>query len=490
MHNSSHLVYAPTTNRAKWYLVPDLVFSEMQFLQKRKDAPKAQSGVDPPRKSRKQDRARANEEEISAYFKSTRPALAEVDGNVSAKVNPSHCQGSVVPNLNHEGQRPTTDGSAKPTMELPTKPYLGFGGRGIEAPSTSYFGWSSSVRQPSHTPAFQHAAAYIDIGELTRTQAQHASNTGVVSNNPSVRSPQINKYQKLAQASSLAPNGESARQSKRRKVTTIEVDSERQGLRDGRSPISAARQAHSGKVDVPPVHVEGVPGAINHASTSQVYQGTSDIGEKHLSNQRNRRQYQQRSVRPSNSNKENSIPHTSSPLGNLLKYCDAAVSGPRPWQTPQHYEARERLILPNHHTDGELYHTRMHGQQLQCEAGNLKQLGDGPQRIVPPEPYIESQWQESVRSHVDSYLEDTDEDEFGLEPAQNGDSIFDDCCVGNTAPAELNASGFGRLRAEGEALGAMQRVATERRHDAEGKQGIDNGEDEVFAGFWRPHKLY
>ncbi|KAF1989562.1 hypothetical protein K402DRAFT_326571, partial [Aulographum hederae CBS 113979] len=65
-----------TSNPAKGQGLPDLVFSEMHFLQKR-DHNDEQSKHGPVKKSRKKDAEQAKQEDISAYFASKRPPLAE-----------------------------------------------------------------------------------------------------------------------------------------------------------------------------------------------------------------------------------------------------------------------------------------------------------------------------------------------------------------------------------------------------------------------------
>jgi hypothetical protein len=62
-------------------MVPDLVFSEMNFLQKRKGLHDATTPAESGKTRRMRDRPRRTEEEISAYFAPTRPPLEERDVN-------------------------------------------------------------------------------------------------------------------------------------------------------------------------------------------------------------------------------------------------------------------------------------------------------------------------------------------------------------------------------------------------------------------------
>ncbi|ORY08204.1 hypothetical protein BCR34DRAFT_590051 [Clohesyomyces aquaticus] len=149
--------------------LPDLVFSEMKFLQKHKSQPEVvpQAGVE--KRKRRKDHARARQEEISAYFTSVGPVLAEKDGNIQAKGGSHHRK--ALPNPDHERQRPRPRSllfdNAIPTVELGDKgTYLGFRSRGPRHRSGSYISWSESVRGPSVTPIYPRAGSTIDVGQL------------------------------------------------------------------------------------------------------------------------------------------------------------------------------------------------------------------------------------------------------------------------------------------------------------------------------------
>lgn len=137
----------------------------MKFLQKNKNQPETEPKSGLSKKKRKKDQAHAKEGEISAYFTSVRPALAEKDVNIQAK------EGSRRKGLRgadrREPERSSVVDNAIPTVELPDKAsYLGFGSRGPRHESQSYISWSESIRAPSGTPAGQRAGSTVNVGQL------------------------------------------------------------------------------------------------------------------------------------------------------------------------------------------------------------------------------------------------------------------------------------------------------------------------------------
>ncbi|KAL5116916.1 hypothetical protein ACEQ8H_005133 [Pleosporales sp. CAS-2024a] len=95
--------------------LPDLVFSEMKFLHKEKDQPDAAPQQQPSRQKRKKHHVHTQEDQISAFFTSPRPALTNQDGNALA-----------------DRVRPAQDTRAA-------------------TESTSYVSWSESVPTPDMT---------------------------------------------------------------------------------------------------------------------------------------------------------------------------------------------------------------------------------------------------------------------------------------------------------------------------------------------------
>ncbi|KAK5738546.1 hypothetical protein LTR17_005882 [Elasticomyces elasticus] len=119
--------------------LPDLVFNEMRFLEKPKDH-QNRPAAEAERTTTKKDSKRQQEEHISAYFAHTRPAEAGPEV-ASLVTEPPPQQPS---RTTH--RRP----GIQPPVDLPDKPFLGFGSKGQHANSketgpTSYYSWSESI---------------------------------------------------------------------------------------------------------------------------------------------------------------------------------------------------------------------------------------------------------------------------------------------------------------------------------------------------------
>jgi hypothetical protein len=113
----------------------------------------------------KKDHAHAREEDISAYFSTVRPALGEQDGNIKAKEVPREKNLTQEIDLGRDIS-PEVD-NAMPTIEMPgNAPYLDFGSRGPRHESGSYVSWSESIRSPSVTPMIRRTESAIDVGRI------------------------------------------------------------------------------------------------------------------------------------------------------------------------------------------------------------------------------------------------------------------------------------------------------------------------------------
>jgi hypothetical protein len=124
----------------------------MKFLQKETDQPNREPQQGVPKKKRKKDHAHNKEGEISAFFTSVRPPLAEKDGNVSIN-KVLQAGGGIAATGPRERENSTKSSGVVPTTEMPAKgSYLGYGGRGSRHESTSYVSWSESVQAPDMAP--------------------------------------------------------------------------------------------------------------------------------------------------------------------------------------------------------------------------------------------------------------------------------------------------------------------------------------------------
>lgn len=142
-----------TSTAVKGRGVPDLVFSEMKFLQKHEEQSSLPRRPENTKSRRKRDHVHSKEGEISAYFTTVRPTLVEKDHSVS-DCRRAHVKESVPISVQQDQKPHPLNDAAVPTIEAPTKAsYLGFGSRRPHHDSTSYVTWSESGRAHSTTPA-------------------------------------------------------------------------------------------------------------------------------------------------------------------------------------------------------------------------------------------------------------------------------------------------------------------------------------------------
>ncbi len=83
------------------------------------------------------------------YFAAKRSPLAEKDVNIQTKPRPSRRHLNQKSPQNLERRPSLSADPAISSVELPEKPYPGFGSRGTQPVTTSYYSWSDSIRQPS-----------------------------------------------------------------------------------------------------------------------------------------------------------------------------------------------------------------------------------------------------------------------------------------------------------------------------------------------------
>lgn len=147
----------------------------MRFLQKHNDKAEVNPPPGSPRKKRKKDNAHVNENEISAYFTSVRPALAKQDLDVQTKKRSHRKLRDVNCSLQ---QPPSVDDQAIPTVEPADQTsHLGFGDRGPRHESGSSISWSESIRIPSLTPAHCRLEVTKSSGQLGSTRSDKIGNT-------------------------------------------------------------------------------------------------------------------------------------------------------------------------------------------------------------------------------------------------------------------------------------------------------------------------
>ncbi|OJD32887.1 uncharacterized protein BKCO1_3500033 [Diplodia corticola] len=135
--------------------LPDLVFSEMRFLQKRSEPVDSRPAAEASRKGkRKGIISVGQEDEISTYFAAQPAALAEKDVDTPTLKPSEHLSGNEQ-RKPHDGISPSLEptSSTEAPVDLPNKPYLGFGtrhGGSTNASNASFhIPWSDSGRRNS-----------------------------------------------------------------------------------------------------------------------------------------------------------------------------------------------------------------------------------------------------------------------------------------------------------------------------------------------------
>lgn len=163
--------------------VPDLVFNEMKFLQRPTEHQDEPAEAEVPRHASKDDRKRTHDEEISAYFITNKVADAEHSEVANKRQKKTE--------VNERGQsyrqRDETGRKTSP-VELPEKPFLGFGSEDAQPESkrthhesSGYYSWSESApghslpaRKPSGAPPKQQATH--QMSQRRRQDADGLSN--------------------------------------------------------------------------------------------------------------------------------------------------------------------------------------------------------------------------------------------------------------------------------------------------------------------------
>lgn len=144
--------------------VPDLVFSEMKFLQRHEDQPEAAPTTRVSQKKRLEDQVYGKEGEISAFFTSVRPSLvANAEFNITKDglqtCNPSQEACS------YSRDKSSAIKAVLPSVEVQNKgPHRQKLGKRLYYRSTSYVSWSESIRAPSIVPADSRIQPVICAG--------------------------------------------------------------------------------------------------------------------------------------------------------------------------------------------------------------------------------------------------------------------------------------------------------------------------------------
>lgn len=164
--------------RLTLFTVPDLVFSKMNFLQDSNDKQEYTAQASQGNKKRKKDYARTKEEDISAFFTSTRPALAGIQEDSAPRSDQPSNSAAARRSEHSKRAREAPDRSVHAVSTVKSEGRASHpkaGRRSSSHESTSYFSWSESIRAPSAAPAQANSPLFVPkrhFDSLSKTSAE------------------------------------------------------------------------------------------------------------------------------------------------------------------------------------------------------------------------------------------------------------------------------------------------------------------------------
>ncbi|KAF2468098.1 uncharacterized protein BDR25DRAFT_344409 [Lindgomyces ingoldianus] len=475
--------------------LPDLVFSEMKFLQKNKGQPEAVPQAGLPMKKRKKDHAQAKQEEISAYFTSLRPVLAEKDANIQAKGG--SCRQSLVRDLDHEHKRSSLIDNAVPTVELPDKEaYLRVGGRVARHESGSYVSWSESVR-PSSPTIFPRAGSTIDVGKLAaildRRDGERMYITDPLHSRPDASSIARHitdgsggcfEISSLAPANHQASRSHSLPQRTSSPRASNTVDRARRSNRKGDETIAspASTQAAIPQAAKPSGIIAGCPNVKNSIgleNTAHSPKKTELVHDNHAD---------ELAVGHTEMAVNTIEPPSSSSLGRILQECNSAFDEGRR-RVVASYGYNSLHVEPRLDSEKETASPQLHRVSQRTPAVRFTGVEIGqPHRPNFSRPSIYEEQAER------QYLM---QQQHAIEYEPEHDAYTrDDKCIVDDGDDEGNYYGLD-LGYPPEEITSYDFGADVAEDDLASPHGIDRGGESfvqrdgvVVEGFWRPHKLY
>ncbi|KAK6004150.1 hypothetical protein QM012_009000 [Aureobasidium pullulans] len=143
--------------------LPDLVFSEMRFLQKPESSTQEEPNTRPKKNLHKKKRHQLSEYEISRYF----------DAGAKRPSNDNTGQHRRTPPLDTTIAARDVQIASPVVPDLYKKPFLGFRNRGSHPPTTKYYSWSESGKESSARMAhFARGSEPLAVGQLQSGRAQ------------------------------------------------------------------------------------------------------------------------------------------------------------------------------------------------------------------------------------------------------------------------------------------------------------------------------
>ncbi|KAK5172131.1 uncharacterized protein LTR77_003769 [Saxophila tyrrhenica] len=165
--------------------LPDLVFNEMKFLEKPSEHQDQLPAAAPPQQSKKEDRKRAKNDEISAYFSAPRGGNHEGIHVGNGTGNEQRRRASAPDHGPDQSDAARREARPRPSsiVDLPEKPFLGFGSRATQLGSkelrldmTTCLSWSESPPRPARLEQANTARCPEErLQTVGNTSARHHS---------------------------------------------------------------------------------------------------------------------------------------------------------------------------------------------------------------------------------------------------------------------------------------------------------------------------
>lgn len=488
----------------------------MRFLQKRSNPKDSQSAEETPRIRKKSGNAAAQEDEISAYF-AKRPILAEKDAILPTTKRPNQLSKSNVPKAHRTSVSSKNRTPVKPPVDLPDRPYLGFGTHGVHPSShsdaTYHIPWSESGRYTDEAASQRSLGRSLPLRMEARKQQDDCDDISSDSTGTLLQRTRPGTPDEV-------PFGSENRH--RRKP-----DNELAGY-DGAafSQLKAQDDPHVG-LDVPQTKSPVPPSSHKHwtdrkrqeltytATRLPSRKGEDNAPRRDVDEQQEKRtnlvgkgnQIQRASAgRPglrvvrngnvkmaqdaidgtTDATKMRAPPRSSSPLGRLLRQCDNACHDVLPARNAP-------LEQQSRHTDMGYFEKSVEIDYAasQAEVHPSSVLPRWAGGIAPKRPGL-YQMQVPDEAGFDNHDAQYATARKICVPDMTGDAIDDE---EGTFEDDLAGLYLPRDRSEGYA--DMTFECAENRHSIGRRDGQKSGQksslaesERALAGFWRPHKLY
>lgn len=470
--------------------LPDLVFSEMKFLQKQPNEPEAPRQQGPAVRKRKRDHTKTKQEEISAYFTSTRSALAERSANIQS--NRPADKPTPLRDIDPQQHRSTLIDNTIPSIEAAEKSsYLGFGSRGPRHESGSYISWSESVYSPSvvrrkaSSPmkARQRSSNKSErdrVEVATENIQQPLTDSGPV--NPNLTNPRGEgfKWPPPTPANQLTSRSRS-----------YPADSRSTLYQSSVHPSSLNRR---GGADVSPSSAPASLGLRPRHSFTHRQQGVADRLEVRESSRPPRMQQQnlhqpEHKAEPTQRPNFGNIEPQLSTLGRLLRECDSVFNEMKRLDNGMDLQNKGPNEPRNFKTQDDMRRTRRDSTYIMQPESHVQSPVFASYRPRLPDLSRPSIYEEQARRrnimedqhYNEPYIRSRDVQDLHVGPHYE-DEGWEDAEPEGLQEGEADYGGF---------IDEVEDTEIGLSYAGEqGEEELEPVDDVVRGGFWRPHKLY